>query len=810
MSSSCTPTYQPGMADSEGKSFPLNSRRFLVDDANPTNGTCHVVVAPEDTELSSPENVQSQKRSSTPAGVVTSQAFSSQTNTSNHTAFPSDTRQREVIELLSKGKDEVAAAKSSQPDPVPPVSSRERFVSVPLPEEINQEEARRLFGVLSQIDSVKTTGGKTYNYEEKYPEDAPGDELGANARVFKVYNDEAERYDADMIRGFRDSLDGLLVFASLFSAVVTTILMQTIQVLPTDQSRITNHLLYETTLLLRANGNATVINSISQSPYGPTSNTFSTDDVWINALFIASLALSLTTALLSVLAKQWLQAYMSLTSGSARDVALIRHLRFIGLERWKLSEFIGTLPLILHTSLGLFFAGLFLFVRTLYPTLGWIVASISGVTVLVYLGTIILPTFYLECPFRLPVFYRTLEKAEQSAVAESSRSHHANPIESITWLLKLSSNVTVKHVAVWIIASENAWKYSGLWDFLSPDTVQLLLDSAWTMDWRNTVAFRALKQLRTNAFGGNTSWTTNLSAHVHAIAVRNRWTSILKRELRHAIEAERVDYVREMVLAWGTSADTMLGEESAFELAVRCGNMKIIKFLVTEGKADVDLLLTGGHYCSALAAAARYGRLEVAKFLVTEGGADVNLLLPAGRYGSALAAAAYWGQLDVVRFLVSEGSADVNLLLIAGDFGSALAAAAYWGELEVVKFLVTEGKADINLLLTAGHYGSALAAAAYCGRLETVKFLVTKGGADVNLLLVAGRYGSALAAATYANQLEVVKFLVVEGANVNLPLPGRFASAMHAATAGQRGQYSHSTNARIIQFLQAIRSQQEN
>ncbi|KAH8832045.1 hypothetical protein DL96DRAFT_1460212, partial [Flagelloscypha sp. PMI_526] len=278
-------------------------------------------------------------------------------------------------------KAELAAAKPLEPHPVPVVPSKENVLSVHLPEDVKQEEARRLFGVFSQVDAIKTTGthisyppltnseyivgGKTYNYEEKYPEDTPGEELGPDARVFKVYNDEAEKYDADMVRGFRDSLDGLLVFASLFSAVVTTILMQTVQVLPTDQSRITNHLLYETTLLLRANGNATAINSISPSPYGPDSNTFGKNDIWINGLFIASLTLSLTTALLSVLAKQWLQAYMSVTSGSARDVALIRHLRFAGLERWKLHEFLGTLPLILHTSLGLFFAGLFVFVRTL-------------------------------------------------------------------------------------------------------------------------------------------------------------------------------------------------------------------------------------------------------------------------------------------------------------------------------------------------------------------------------------------------------------------------------------------------------------
>ncbi|TFY76713.1 hypothetical protein EWM64_g7298 [Hericium alpestre] len=49
-------------------------------------------------------------------------------------------------------------------------------------------------------------------YEGKYPHDYPGEALGPNARVWRVYCDEAQIYDDDMIRGWNTTVDGLLVF----------------------------------------------------------------------------------------------------------------------------------------------------------------------------------------------------------------------------------------------------------------------------------------------------------------------------------------------------------------------------------------------------------------------------------------------------------------------------------------------------------------------------------------------------------------------------------------------------------------------
>ncbi|KAH8823656.1 hypothetical protein DL96DRAFT_1416896, partial [Flagelloscypha sp. PMI_526] len=158
-----------------------------------------------------------------------------------------------------------------------------------------------------------------------------------------------------------------------------------------DQAAVTNHLLINIATLIRANSNSTSLAAIPFSQFGPDTSTYQMTDIWINGLFFTSLSLSLATALLSVLAKQWLQAYTTVNSGSARDIALIRHPRFCGLERWKMHEIIGALPLILHTSLALFFVGLFVFIRTLNRSIAYPVLLIGGVAFLFYLCSILLP-----------------------------------------------------------------------------------------------------------------------------------------------------------------------------------------------------------------------------------------------------------------------------------------------------------------------------------------------------------------------------------------------------------------------------------
>ena len=49
-----------------------------------------------------------------------------------------------------------------------------------------------------------------------YPEDEYMEELGENARVWKVYNDEADRMDTEAVDKWQSTLDTLLIFVSDF------------------------------------------------------------------------------------------------------------------------------------------------------------------------------------------------------------------------------------------------------------------------------------------------------------------------------------------------------------------------------------------------------------------------------------------------------------------------------------------------------------------------------------------------------------------------------------------------------------------
>ncbi|KNZ72017.1 Putative ankyrin repeat protein [Termitomyces sp. J132] len=247
---------------------------------------------------------------------------------------------------------------------------------------------------------------RIYDYKQKYSADKVGEEFNENARVWNVYLDEAENYDADVIQGYQNIMDGLLVFASLFSAVVTTFVAQTSQALQSDNTQNLVSILLETNQLLRAAGNSTNLNAVPPAALGcgrPTD--ISTVDQWVNGLFFTSLTLSLSTALLTVLAQQWIQVYTSAVSGGARTRALIRHFRFQGLVKWRLGDVIESLPIILHTSVAIFLVGLALYVSQFsFPICG-VVAFITTLTFLFYLGTSMIPAIFVDCPYRLPFLF---------------------------------------------------------------------------------------------------------------------------------------------------------------------------------------------------------------------------------------------------------------------------------------------------------------------------------------------------------------------------------------------------------------------
>jgi hypothetical protein len=120
---------------------------------------------------------------------------------------------------------------------------------------------------------------------------------------------------------------------------------------------------------------------------------------WINGLWFTSLAFSLSAALVAMLSKEWLTAYLSSRPRPAHSHALLRQSRLEGLERWWALHIIALLPSFLHLSLLLFSIGLVVYLHTLDTAIASVVAGVTGFTALFYVASAILGAIYQFCPY---------------------------------------------------------------------------------------------------------------------------------------------------------------------------------------------------------------------------------------------------------------------------------------------------------------------------------------------------------------------------------------------------------------------------
>lgn len=124
-----------------------------------------------------------------------------------------------------------------------------------------------------------------------------------------------------------------------------------------------------------------------------------------------SLSLSLATVLIGILCTQWLREYERDPPLDPREAIPLRHLRYEGLVKWKVPKILSMLPVMLHSSLVLFFTGLIDLLWSLNLTVAIFVSFISGVLLFVVVATTVLPTLQMlfvedmrlrtpQCPYK--------------------------------------------------------------------------------------------------------------------------------------------------------------------------------------------------------------------------------------------------------------------------------------------------------------------------------------------------------------------------------------------------------------------------
>ncbi|KAH9996420.1 hypothetical protein BJV74DRAFT_769019, partial [Russula compacta] len=234
-----------------------------------------------------------------------------------------------------------------------------------------------------------------------------GDFEGSANPLWNLYGKEAKSYDDAHIRTLKDDMDGVLIFAGLFSAALTSFIIdskQNLQVNPSDQMvyyiqqnvAILAQISYQISFLAPQ----VSVPSMPPPPF-PTFNP-SASDIRINAFWFMALTFSLSAALLAILVQQWVRDYMHVFqryNDPLKSARLRQYLRE-GSEGWYMPVVAEALPGLLHVSLFLFFVGLSDSVLNINTTVGLSTTVPIGIIGLLYTFTTFGPVLNPQSPYQ--------------------------------------------------------------------------------------------------------------------------------------------------------------------------------------------------------------------------------------------------------------------------------------------------------------------------------------------------------------------------------------------------------------------------
>ncbi|KAJ7657221.1 hypothetical protein DFH06DRAFT_1473216 [Mycena polygramma] len=243
--------------------------------------------------------------------------------------------------------------------------------------------------------------------------DNPEHEAAA-AKLWAVYVSEAEKYDRGLVESWKSDMEGMLIFAGLFSASLTAFLIESYKTLNTDSGETTALLLAQISQQLAASANGTAFHIPPPVPFTPP-----TSSLICNILWFISLGLSLTCALIATLLEQWARDFLHRADMRSAPVVRARVFSFLyyGLKRFKMHTVVEIIPLLLHASLFLFFVGLVVFLLPVNIVLTVVVGIILATVTIVYGLLTLLPLAHLDCPYRTPLSrgFWSLHRSVQSA-----------------------------------------------------------------------------------------------------------------------------------------------------------------------------------------------------------------------------------------------------------------------------------------------------------------------------------------------------------------------------------------------------------
>ncbi|TFK22202.1 hypothetical protein FA15DRAFT_758201 [Coprinopsis marcescibilis] len=287
-------------------------------------------------------------------------------------------------------------------------------------------------------------------------------------------------YDERMCSAWKEEIQSLLIFAGLFSSVVTGFTVESIKLLREDSQDRSADILSRISLQLEAisSNRSSIEPALQQSVFVAPQTV-----VDINILWSLSLTASLGTVLFGILCLQWLREYQRRDPTVTRETALaVRHMRFVALLKWKIPVIISFLPILLQIGLVLFLVGLAQYLWLMNHSVAYPLFAFVGIIILGLLITTVLPAFshfFLIsssrqsfaplCPFKSPqsliflqIFYNTAALINRSLVFVTQLPRYT-PIRSF-WLHTIQD--LSFHVTSWSDL-DNWWQYRSYEDHIN-------------------------------------------------------------------------------------------------------------------------------------------------------------------------------------------------------------------------------------------------------------------------------------------------------------------------------------------------------
>ncbi|KAI0820960.1 hypothetical protein BC629DRAFT_412679 [Irpex lacteus] len=234
---------------------------------------------------------------------------------------------------------------------------------------------------------------------------------------------EVREFDEKKVRSCKEDIDTLLVFAGLFSAVLSAFLVAaypSLQIDRMDTVVYTLQLIASQTAGYNIVGNA--ITSSNTPPSPPPPFKAAQNDIRVNVLWFASLIISLVTASFAMLVKQWLREFLSVDVPSPQARLRLRNFRQPQIEVWLVYEIAASLPLLLQLSLGLFFIGLCYFTAAIHTSIRYTTLPLVVGWALFFFTAATLPVFFPLCPYKTTLLKAAVTRLHQAVRSLADRA----------------------------------------------------------------------------------------------------------------------------------------------------------------------------------------------------------------------------------------------------------------------------------------------------------------------------------------------------------------------------------------------------